>query len=117
MRSFEEIGRFKFGDEANEAYRTYASIWLDFVDDNLSHFTWRGHDTSPIDNIPEENLTDEVVKAAYLDAAADIAKSAMSSGYYPGFSQLYKDYPMLKERSSIIENEFYDDSRTDGRKE
>lgn len=39
MRSEEELGNYlDFGERTNEAYRTYASLYLDFVDDNPEKF-------------------------------------------------------------------------------
>ncbi len=97
MKNTNEIGGFKsFGKEANKAYHTYASVYLDIVDDNEGHFFGRDHDTAPIDEL--ETLSDENVKKAYLDAAADIIKITISCGYFETLEEIYDLYPMMEER-------------------
>lgn len=105
MRSFEEVGRLVFADDkVNEAYRTYASLWLDFVDDNVSHFLTRGCDIAPIKNIIPSDYYD-----TYMGEAMDIAKIALQNGYFTRFADLYEEYPLLKEYARQLEAEFYDD--------
>ena len=102
MRSFYEVGKFeKLGDKANEAYRTYASLWLDFVDDNMRHFTIRGHDIAPLREV--EDPTDEKIYRSYLKHAVDIAKTAISSGYFKSFKELWKEYPLLEKEDECRE--------------
>lgn len=115
MRSVEEVGAFNqvgdivFTDRSNEAYRTYASVYLDFVDDNIGHFKWRDIDISPIqDFINDIVISDEQVCKAYLDSAVSIIKVAISDGYFKTFSEVYETYPMMKERKEEIEREFYE---------
>ena len=108
MRSIEELGEFSqvgnitFTDKSNEAYRTYASLYLDFVDDNMNHFKWRDIDISPIQNLTDGASDEEIIKA-YLDCAVGIAKTAISSRYYTSPEKIYEDYPMLKDRKEEIE--------------
>lgn len=108
MRTFEEVGRFSdFDDRANEAYRTYASLYLDFIDDNIRHFTVRNIDVAPLDKYPDTPGNEEVVNA-YLSYAVNIAKTELSNGYWSSFEEMYNEYPMLKERSSELEATIYD---------
>lgn len=107
MRSVEEVGGFKvFGEEANEAYRTYASAYLDFVDDNFNHFVWRDHDIDPINELKAPS--DENIKKAYLDAAVDILKTTISGGYWKSFEDIFVEYPMLRERKDELEQLIYE---------
>ena len=49
MREIKEGLGPKYGQKANEAYRTYVSIYFDLVDDSESHFTWRDNDINRLD--------------------------------------------------------------------
>ncbi len=96
MRTEKEVGGFKkFGKEANEAYRTYASLYLDYVDDNMNHFMWRDIDIWPWNNLEwsvGHKVTDEALIAkAYLDEAVVIAKTLSVPK-----QDLIRDYPLLK---------------------
>lgn len=112
MRTAEEVGGFKdFTDRANEAYRTYASIYLDFCDDNISHFVWRDHDVIPKLEI-QDKLSGDMVKDepllvdTYLQHAMDIAKIEVDSKYFKSAEAIYAMYPPLRERSEIIKTWF-----------
>ena len=109
MRSTDEIGGLKVSKEANEAYKTYASIYLDFVDDNPQHFFGREIDLSPIFSLEEKGIeeTDENIRKSYLDAATGIAKVTISSGYWKSYEDLYDMYPLLRERSEELESIIY----------
>ncbi len=105
MRTREEVGYLtNYGEKVNEAYLTYASLYLDFVDDNYSHFTWRDIDIRPLRNAKSED--EEDVYKSYTNEAVDLAKIAITSGYYSSYKQLYNDYPFLeafdKELAAII---------------
>ena len=93
MRTYEEVGRIRFNEETNEAYRTYASVYLDMVDDNMRHFIWRDIDIRPIIELEEkgEEVTDKTVKAAYLDAAKDILETSSLS-----LAEIIKEYPLME---------------------
>ena len=94
MRSFNEIGSFpKCSSAVNNAYQTYASLYLDCADDNLGHFLGRGIDTRPLDNYDGE-LTEEIIEKLYLDDAAGIAKEAMSEEFPKEY--FLEHYPLLK---------------------
>ncbi len=95
-----------YNEEANEAYRIYASAWLDFVDNNINHFIIRDHDIAPIKELKVQGIkpTDETVKKIYLDKAVEILKTVISSGYFSNFSEIYTEYPMIKERSEELES-------------
>ena len=93
MRTYEEIGRLRFNEETNEAYRTYASAYLDIVDDNISHFLWRDIDITPIIELEDkgEDVTDETVKTAYLEAAKNILETSSLS-----LAEIIKEYPLME---------------------
>lgn len=105
MRTTEELGSIMFNERANEAYRTYASLYLDCVDDNMNHFLWRDVDIRPLRGM--DAPTDDEVFTAYMHHAVDIAKHAMSCGAFATFELLYEEYPLLKEFSAELEYEFY----------
>ncbi len=114
MRSFEEVGRLKnVPDNVNEAYRTYASIYLDFCDDNMGHFMWRDIDIWPITKLEEKGIepNDEDIFKSYLDEATEIAKTTLSGGYWKSLNDLYKEYPLLKSRAEDFEALFYENSK------
>lgn len=103
MRSKEELGNYlDFGERTNEAYRTYASLYLDFVDDNPEKFFTRMKDVAPLNVVKDDCFQ------AYLDAAVEIAKTVASSGYFSSFEDMYKEYPLLREASDRLESEFYE---------
>lgn len=94
MRNFNEIGSFpKCGSAVNNAYQTYASLYLDCADDNLAHFLCRGIDTRPLDNY-DGDLTEEIMEKLYLDNAAKIAKQAICEEFPKEF--FLEHYPLLK---------------------
>lgn len=112
MRDEQEIGSFEgFGDKVNEAYKTYASLYMDFCDDNLDHFFWRDKDIKPLENISPIERNAENISNAYIKESLDIAKSVLSSGYYSSFEQLFEDYPLLEQYKDELENEFYYDEK------
>lgn len=114
MRSDKEIGDYlDFGERVNLAYKTYASLYLDFVDDNVDKFFKRMKDVAPLDKIENDgsDLTEDNCFKAYFDAAVDIAKIAASSGYFSSFEEMYQEYPLLKEAASLLENKFYENER------
>ena len=92
MRSFDEVGFFAdFTEEQNEAYRLYASLYLDYVDDNYQHFFYRDIDTRPIDDFFGVPTPEQVIEA-YINAAVSIAK-------HTGLDRktLINQYPPLKD--------------------
>ncbi len=94
MRTYEEVGRLRFNEETNEAYRTYASAYLDMVDDNMSHFLWRDIDITPIIELEDkgEDVTDKTVKTAYLEAAKDILETSSLS-----LAEIIEEYPLMED--------------------
>lgn len=104
MRDVKEIGEYTtYGDEVNQAYQTYASLYLDFVDDNPQKFFTRGLDGRPIEDSEEKDFARD-----YIQAALEIAKISISSGYWRSFNELYEEYPLLKNYSAELENEVLD---------
>lgn len=94
MRSFDEIGSFvNCGGAVNKAYQTYASIYLDCVNNNLTHFRNRGIDIRPL-NAYDGDLTEEIMEKLYLDNAAEIAKQAMCEEFPKEY--FLEHYPLLK---------------------
>jgi hypothetical protein len=76
MRNKNEIGSFpSCGKEVNDAYALYASLYLDYVDDNLRHFHCRGIDIRPIINIDTDD--EHVLAKVYMDEALNIARIAL----------------------------------------
>ena len=111
MRSEEELGNYlDFGKRTNEAYRTYASLYLDFVDDNPKKFFARMKDVAPLNAVKDDGsgLAEDECFHAYMDAAVEIAKTVASSGYFSSFEEMYKEYPLLREASDQLESEFYE---------
>lgn len=96
----------ELGEDFNIAYQTYASLYLDFVDDNLSSFYLQNTDIAPIRECEEKDYV-----LAYVKASIEIAKNVMSSGYFKSFEDLYKEYPLLKKYSEELEYEFYENER------
>lgn len=102
MRDVKEIGTYAtYGEKVNQAYQTYASLYLDFVDDNVQKFFIRGLDGSPIEDCEEKDFA-----KAYTECAIEIAKVSLSSGYWTSFEDLYEEYPLLKDYADEIESEF-----------
>lgn len=105
MRSFEEIGRFTHcGDGVNDAYQTYASLYLDCCDDNLKHFLGRDMDTRPLDAYEEENkeeeLSEETIERLFLDAAVDIVQHTVCKEFPAEY--FLREYPLLESRREEI---------------
>ena len=108
MRSYDEVGYFrKDNDALNEAYRTYASLYLDFVDDNLNHFFNRGIDEYPLVEADVDVNDEDTMIKAYMESAVNIAKTVLSTGYYKSFDELYNDYPTLKPYNEALVAEIY----------
>lgn len=102
MRDVKEIGIYtSYGEDVNYAYQTYASLYLDFVDDNVQKFFIRGLDGRPIEDCEEKDFA-----KAYIECAIEIAKDSLSSGYWKSFEDLYKEYPLLRNYADEIESEF-----------
>ena len=100
MRSTEEIGVLSFTGglkvtpKTKEAYSVYASIYLDYVDDNTSHFFWRNHDVYPIEELLESGEADDIsIRNAYTDTAISIAKCTLEAGV--SLDDIIRDYPYL----------------------
>ena len=111
MRTFEEVGKISFSKEANEAYQVYASLYLDWIDDNMSHFRWRDIDISPITELEEagKKVNDKSVRDAYLKEAFQIAEIPLSGGYFSSLENFFEEYPPLKEYEDKIEALFYEE--------
>lgn len=108
VRDFDEVGRFdEWSDRVNEAYRTYASLWLDNYDDNIDKFKIRLHDVQPVRerNLPEYSAESEpLYYEAYMDAATDFVTEYYmhgGMGLKPGYWT--KNYPLLAERAEAIQ--------------
>lgn len=107
MRDVKEIGTYTtYGEEVNQAYQTYASLYLDCVDDNPQKFFNRGLDVRPIEDSDEKDFARD-----YIQAALEIAKVPISSGYWKSFDELYEEYPLLRNYSEELENEFLNDEK------
>ena len=90
MRNFNEVGRFKnFSERTNLAYATYASVYLDFCDDNYAHFFNRGHDIRPIEDI--ETKDESVIEQRFIDAAIEIINIANCMP----LEEITANYPIL----------------------
>ncbi len=92
---------FSYSEKANLAYQTYASLYLDYVDDNYSHFTWRGHDMQAFKDLENLGFTpdNELLYLAYMNLACDIAKYSGEN-----LDTLFRDYPELINFSSRLNN-------------
>ena len=99
MRDYDEIGRLnsEFNEKAQEAYRCYASLYLDFADDNLRHFIYRDIDISPLKEKDIEVGDSDGAYQAYMEHAANIAKVALEDYYKGDKEKLYSDYPPIRE--------------------
>ncbi len=99
MRDFEEVGRLNssFGERAQEAYRCYASLYLDFADDNMNHFRYRDIDIAPLEKRDVEVGDSDGAYQAYMESAAGIAETALKDYYGGDREKLFTDYPPLKE--------------------
>lgn len=107
MRKDIEIKQYaELGEDFNIAYQTYASLYLDFVDDNLSSFYLQNADIAPLRECEEKDYV-----LAYIKASIEIAKDVMSSGYFNSFEDLYKEYPLLRDYADELENEIYNQER------
>lgn len=106
MRTEKEVGRLTYyGDHVNEAYRTYASAYLDLNDDNPDKFIRRDMDIAPLRELEDrgENTDDEeVVAKEYLKHAFDIVSVGISR-IWKSLDDVYVQYPMLKELSEDME--------------
>ena len=67
-------------------------------------------DVAPLNAVKDggNGLAEDDCFQAYLDAAAHIAKTVASSGYFSSFEEMYKEYPLLREASDQLESEFYE---------
>lgn len=101
----------QYGERANLAYQTYVSAYLDCVDDNQNKMYIRMMDTKPLHQLPEDQWTEDNIVRVYLDAAVEIMKQTISSGCYKDIESLYQNYPMLRERSSELEEAIPDYER------
>lgn len=107
MRDVKEIGEYTtYGEEVNQAYQTYASLYLDFVDDNPQKFFVRGLDGRPIEDSEEKDFVRD-----YIQAALEIAKISISSGYWKSFNELYDEYPLLRNYSTELEKDFLSEDK------
>lgn len=104
MRSREEVGRLYLNEKANEAYRLYASLYLDWADDNMSHFRWRDIDIAPLNELEDKGIevTDETAYDAFMESALDLARTAVKhihlckDSFPKGMESFYEEYPLLK---------------------
>lgn len=107
MRDVKEIGEYTaYGEKVNQAYQTYASLYLDFVDDNPQKFFTRGLDDRPIKDSAEKDFAKD-----YIQVALEIAKISISSGYWKSFDELYEEYPLLRNYSEELENLILDEDK------
>jgi len=107
----EAEGFSNWPERPNLAYKTYASLWLDFVDDNVRHFYWRDKDISPLKEagIDILKMTEwDKVYEVYVKAAIKIAKATIQAGFWKTFEDLYEAYPLLAEYKDVLEREVYD---------
>ena len=102
MRSFNEIGRFEnVSDDVNKAFQLYASVYLDYVDDNMQHFRNRDKDMQPLTDrgISWDMADESAVVDAYVSAATDILEATRA--HDTSGSNLVKlfleDYPTLRD--------------------
>ena len=118
MRSREDIGGFE-NEKVDHAYATYASLYLDFADDNYNHFFIRQMDTQPLTDAQVAYGDDEGAYNAYMAAAYSIASQELNSYYNGDKEALYKDYPYLREymdgkleaeKQAAAPREFYETS-------
>lgn len=91
MRTLEEIGGFE-DKETDKWYSVYASMYLDYVDDNLRHFTWRNVDLYPIRNCEDRNKWAELYKEAAKTLFIDITENGGIAK-----EDLLLEYPILTE--------------------
>ena len=102
MRPYSEVGRIeKVSEAANEAYRTYASLYLDWCDDNMNHFLWRDIDIRPMREMRKPE-TDANIEHAYWNAAFRIARRALNGGYYRSLEQFYEEYPTMERFDKLL---------------
>ena len=98
IRSSEEIGRLnpKYYDEkTNEAYATYCSLYLDFVNDDPGKFHSTGTDLKPQYDAPSDSQND--VYQSYVNNLIDIAKTAFKGLSSSKINKHMSDYPLLKQ--------------------
>ena len=89
MRSIEEIGTFeeRKDPEIQKWYAIYASLYLDFVDDNINHFFNRCIDFYPIRNCEDKSKWADLYKEAARDLderGKDCMDNAWWEENYPG---------------------------------
>ena len=102
MRKVENPSGYDLSEKSLMAYRTYASLYLDWADDNMDHFIWRGIDIRPIRKIEktDPNPTDDMIYKAYMDAAVDLVEFYMCAN--DDLKALYEKYPPLRERDDEL---------------
>ena len=97
MRTFNEVGRFKdFSDRTNLAYATYASVYLDFCDDNYAHFFNRGHDIQPIEDVETDD--ESVIEKKFIEATINIINTVKCMT----LKEITKNYPILAEYQEML---------------
>ena len=97
MRSFEEIGRLnpKYYDEkTNDAYATYCSLYLDFVNDAPEKFHYTGLDLAPFYDAVSDSPDD--VYQSYVNKSINIAKTAFKGCSSHKINEYLSQYPLLK---------------------
>lgn len=93
MRSIEEIGSFE-NSEVQKWYSIYASMYLDFVDDNLNHFFTRCMDLYPIRNCEDRSKWPDLYKEA-AKQIYDETKNCYGEEWWN------KNYPELELKEEI----------------
>lgn len=93
MRDVKETGEFKtYGERTDLAYRTYASLYLDIIEDNAQKFFIRGFDGRPIEDCAEKDYEE-----AYIKACIELTKTGIENKAWSCADELYAAYPLLKE--------------------
>ena len=105
-----EVGSFKtYGQKTNGMYQAYASLYLDFCDDDLNHF-WNHHIAGKPLRENNVDINDEqAVYDAYKKACMDILCFVENaSQYFSSFEEIYNEYPPLRDISKELVAELCD---------
>ena len=109
LRGFNTIGCYNNNahkHRVNKAYQTWASLYLNYDDDNLNHFFNRDMDVYPL---KEQNIdpgkwdNNELVYDAFVQSSIEFAAETISHGVR--IEHLLKHYPILKENEEKLRTE------------
>ena len=106
LRSFDSIGYYDNNShkhKVNKAYQTWASLYLNYDDDNLDHFFTRDMDVYPLKEQgvdPNKWSDGELAYDAFVQSSIELAAEIVHHG--TRIEHMLKHYPILKENEDKL---------------